>query len=207
MDVMNTPTHVEETKKPERNWKRWLWVAAIALALGLWWTKTKTWPVVAIVAGKPLTRFEIDQALYKQSGEGMVDSLVTQRLVEAELDSRGIKVDQGAVDARIEEMRTTVPEGKTLEEELESRGYTLDQVKKLVGLQLRINKAVESTASVSAEELEKYVKDNEKYLTGKTMDEKKKEAEGILKQDKLAAAIDTWISDVKTKGQVWRFPL
>lgn len=197
---------VDVQEKPRRNWKKWLWVVVIVGGIVAWWAKTKTWPIVAVVAGKPLTRYEVEQALYKQGGEGMVDSLITQRLIEAELDKKGVQIEESDLDARIEEMRATVPEGRTLEEELSGRGYSLEHVKKLVSLQMRLNKAVEPSASVSAEEITQYVKDNVKFLTGKTDEERKTEAGTILKQDKLSAAIESWVTEVKTNGQVWHWP-
>lgn len=201
------PRTISETPASNKgSMKKWTWVLVVLLLLVGYWWRTGRWPLVAIVAGQPLTRFEVEQQLYKQGGKAMEDSLITQKLVEAELNKMKVNVDKADIDKRVEEMRATVPQGSTLEKELADKGFTLDEVRKLVELQLRINKALEPKATVSAEEVAKYIKDNGKYMTGKTDADKKTEAESILKQDKLSAAIEQWIDEVRTNGKVWKLP-
>ncbi len=74
------------------NLRKWFWVAVVVAAVVFFWYRTNTWPVVAVVNYKPIFRYQVDQALFSQGGLAMVDSLVTQKLAEAELDKLGIKI-------------------------------------------------------------------------------------------------------------------
>lgn len=184
----------------------WFWGGMIVFLAVAWWWKTNTWPVVAVVGGRVLTRFEVDQELYRQNGVAMVESLITQKLVERELKDRGIQVDKAEVEARLEEMKSSLGAGVDWTTELQRRGFTEAQIRQLVELQLGVNKAVEDQASVSAEEVGAYVKENEAFLKGSTMGEKTDEARNILLQDKLQTAIGDWVSEVRAKGNVWMWP-
>ena len=195
-------------ERPKRNWKKWGWVVvAVGLLVGWWWW-SNSWPVIAVVNGKMVTRGEVMRTLYAQSGEAILDSIVTQKLVEDELNRMGVVADPAKVEERIGQMKADLPQGSTWEAELATRGITEKQIRELLSLQIRLGAAVEKDATVSAEEIATYVKENEKFMTGKTPDERKTEAEGILKQSKQGTAIEALISRVREEGQskVWRLP-
>ncbi len=182
-------------------------LAVIVAGLVFFWYRTKTWPVVALVNNMPIFRYQVDQALFAQGGLAMVDSLVTQKLAEAELDKLGIKIPDSEVDAKIEEIKGTLGEGTDLETLLAERGMTINDLKKDLILKMRVEKAVEKEASVSAEEVDAYLKENEKLLASLKPEERKAEAEAALKQQKLSTAITDWIEKLKTTGKVWRLSI
>lgn len=182
-----------------------VWVAVIiVLAVLVWWYKTNTWPVVAMVGMKPITRFEVDKMLYKQNGTTVIEGLITQRVIEEELDKEKVNVTKSEIDARIEELRKSMPAGKKLEDEVVAKGMTMEEVSKLIELDLRLAKAVGNNITVTKEEVDKYVKDNGQYLTGKTDTEKQTEAQNLIKADKQQTAMDSWVTAAKGKVKVWR---
>ncbi len=81
---------------------------------------------------------------------------------------------------------------------------TINDLKKDLVLKMRVEKAVEKEASVSAEEVDAYLKENEKLLESLKPEERKTEAEAALKQQKLSTAITDWIEKLKTTGKVWK---
>src|SRR4051812_45467567 len=81
-------------------------IALLVLLLavvGLFWYKTNTWPIVAVVNGKPLMRFTLDQQLYKQGGKEVLDTMITEKLVQDELAKNHLTASVAEVDTRIEE--------------------------------------------------------------------------------------------------------
>lgn len=190
-------------------WLKWVLLAVVVLGLvALWWWKTSTWPVVAMVGNSPITRYEIEQSLFKQYGQSAIEGLITQKQIEAELDRQGVRVEGKEIDAKIDEIKTSLGPTANFDEELKSRGLDMNKLRSLIEIQLRLNKAVEGKASVSAQEVDAYVKENSSYLTGKTDAEKRVEAENVLKQDKLNAEIENWVEEAKKKSSVWRlYPL
>jgi len=65
-----------------------------------------------------------------------------------------------ADNQKLDEIKANLGEGTDLETVLSERGLTLADVKKQLGLQIAIEKALSDQASVSAQEVETYVTDN-----------------------------------------------
>ena len=183
-----------------KKYKRWVWAAIVVGAVVAWWWKTNTWPIVAFVGGRPVTRYEVNKALWAQSGQTIADSMITQKLVAMELDRLGVEADQDKVNQQIESMKASIPEGSNWEDELARSGFSEKQIVDQVALFNRINKAVEKDATVSAQEVDEYVKTNGTFLTGTTDEEKQLQAENMLKDDKIGAAIEAWIAKVRADG-------
>lgn len=193
------------TSTPPAPRRKWLLPAIVAVAaLVAFWYKTNTWPVVAFVGMRPITRFEVNQELYKANGEEVINSLVTERLVKDEIAKKGIKVSDQEVNGKVDELRANLGESVKLEDLLAERGYTLDEVKDQLKLQLEIEKAVSDKVTLTAEEIDKFVTDNSAYLTGSSSAEKRVEAEKTLKQQKLQQAISEWIESLRSQTKVYR---
>src|SRR3989344_4101761 len=186
--------------------RKWVWGVGVAALVVLWWWRTDSWPVIAMVDGSPIFRYQVERQLFAQGGKSVLDSLVTQKLIEKALDEKKVQADAGKVEDRIAQIKSSLNPGETWEDALARQGMTEAGVRDIITLQSRIETAVSGEASVSAEEIDKYVKDNGQFLTGKTNDEKRKEAEDALKQSKLAEAVDAWVTKVRDDGEtkVWR---
>ena len=195
-----------ETKPKIRAKSTLLLMGAMALLLGYWYW-TNSWPVTAFVGLKPITRSQINRELYKQNGQAVIDNLVTEHLVRQELSKLGIKATDEEVNTRLDEIKANLGEGTDLETVLSERGLTLADVKKQLGLQIAIEKALSDQASVSAQEVETYVTDNAAFLTGDNEEDKKQQAEKVLKQQKLQTQIGSWIEGLRTGAKVWRLPV
>ncbi len=200
-----TPSVVEvPAVLPKQSSNKLTWALGILVALGIFWQYTNTWPVVAVVGLRPVFRFEVDQELFKQSGKTVVDSIVTQHLVEQKIKVLGIKIDDKKLDEKLAEIKKSV--GGTdadFEKMIKDRGFTLAEVKKQIRLQMSIEKAVEKSASASAEEIAAYIKDNGQYMTGLSDEQKKTEAETAVKQQNVQKAINDWVEQVRKNGKVW----
>lgn len=199
---------VETTIQPEvrskSRFNKWVWISLIVIGVVYFWYRTSSWPVVAFVNYKPVFRFQVDQALYEQGGLAMVDSLITQKLAEDELNKLGVNVSNEEVDKKVDEIKLSLGEGADLDALLSERGMTVSDLKKDLALKMRVEKAVEQQATVSAQEVDAYLKENEKLLESLKPEERKTEAEAALKQQKLSTAITAWIESLKSTGKVWR---
>ncbi len=208
------PQPMPETTEPrverkmnntDRPWKKYAIALAVILVLAaLWWWRTNSWPVVAMVGNSPITRHEIEENLFKQYGQQTIEGLITQKQIENELNRQGIKIDENEIDKRIDDIKTSLGNGADFDAELKTRGMDMNKLRELIRLQLRLNKAVEDKATVSAEEVQNYIKQNGSYLSGKTDEEKKAEAEQMLKQDKQNSEIEKWVEEAKKQSNVWR---
>jgi len=202
-EVMPESPVFEVTSPAKRKNKKYLWIAGVILLLGLWWYKTNTWPVVAMVGFTPVFRHQVNQALFKQGGKNVVEGIVTERLVKGELAKKGISVSDSQADAKIEEVKKSLGEGVDFDALLAEKGLTVDEVRSQVKIQLGLEQIIASQATVSAEEVDKYVKDNGAFLNGTTDAEKRASAEKMLADQKVQTGISTWIEELKTRSKVW----
>lgn len=195
-----TPAAVSSPKKKIQAWK---WIALIIAVVGFWWYRTNTWPVVAVVGFRPIFRHQVNQALYKQGGKAVVDSLVTEKLVKSELDRLGVRVTDQEVDTKMEEIIKSLGEGVNFEELLAERGLNMDEVRKQVQIQTGIEKALADKATFSAQEMEDFLNENGSFISGTSSAEKQVNAEKALKQQKLQEEVSKWIEGLKASAKIW----
>jgi hypothetical protein len=173
----------------------------VALVVGWWW-KTNTWPIVAIVDGRIITRYEVDKSLFSQGGSQAVEDMIIQKAVEAEIAKLKLTPSSAEIEAKLASVRKGLPAGTQLETLLSGRGMTVNEFKKQLGLRMAIEKAVMSQVNVASDEIASYVKDNGASLTASDAAGKAAEAETALKAQKLQALVGKWIEDVRTKAKV-----
>lgn len=194
MDESTTEVTVNETDRGEiRLRKSSLMIAGllVLVLLGLFWYKTNSWPVAALVNNLPISRFEVDQELYKQGGSQVLDNLITDRLVQSALTKSNLTASDTEVNARIDEIKASL--GSSFEMALSAQGLTEDQLKTQVATQIKIEKLLNDQATASAEEIAQAAKDNE--LTAV-------EAEKMVKQQKLQTLIQTWVEDLRAQAKI-----
>lgn len=200
-----TPIEIPQITTVNRKPVNKLVIAAIiaAAGLGVFWYKTNSWPVAAVVNGKVVTRFALNQALYKQGGKTVLDSLVTEQLIKNELDKQNVQVTDDEIENKYKEIIKSVPEDVKVEELLAARGMTVEEFKKQIAVQIRVDKATQNKSTVTTQEIDEYLKENEEFVTGSSSAEKRSSVEALLKNQKSQQAINSWIDEIRKKAQVW----
>ncbi|HJZ05469.1 hypothetical protein A2634_04690 [Candidatus Amesbacteria bacterium RIFCSPHIGHO2_01_FULL_48_32] len=184
--------------------KWWVVGGLIAVVVYFWW-KTASWPVVAMVNGRPVLRYEVDRALYKQQGEMVAEGLITKALVKQEISRLKVRAGDSEIEAKIEEIKKSLPEGQTLEAALTTRQMTLAELRDQIKLQLQVEKALADKIGIASDEAEKYVKDNAAYFSkDMTAEAKLEQANQALRDQKMQAAIGAWLEELKKKARIWR---
>jgi len=181
-------------------------VLAVLVVFVLFWYKTSTWPIVAIVGMKPITRYEVSQELFKQGGKAVVDDLVTRKLIDSEIKKNNIKVTQSEIDAKVEEIKATLGENSSLEEVLAANGTNLTDFRKQLELRIGIEKILSDKIAVSDAELDAYLSQNKSLMTSATDEAKRKEASDMLKVSKLQTEANKWVEELKSKARIWTAP-
>ena len=151
--------------------------AAVVVALvGLWWYKTKTWPIAAVVNYQPITRYEVEKGLFDQGGEQVADNIITETLVKQELSKLGVTPSEAEIDAKVEDIKKGLQEGQELDKMLTDAGMTMAQLRERIGLQLGVEKAVTEQAKIATDEA-----------------------------DRLQEEIGKWVDGLKTNAKIWKF--
>jgi peptidyl-prolyl cis-trans isomerase C len=177
--------------------------------------------VVVSVDGKKLLKAEMDARIadiLKANGGMMkeeqmtqmrpmierdvVNRFVQQTLIVNAADQKGIAVSDADVDAEIEQIRKSIPEGRTLEEMMVEHGMTTPQLREEIGTSLKIDQfialATTNLPAISDEAAKSFYDENKERMETvqarhilitvdeaadpKTRDEKKLLAEDLRKQ-------------------------
>lgn len=176
--------------------------AVILIALGLFLVKGLL--IAATVNGSPISRLSVVEELEKRSGKQALESLIQKKLIETELNKKGITVNKEEVDDKIKKIEAQVEsQGGTLKDALSRQGMTEEQFRDQVTIQKKIEKLLADKIQVSQEEIDAYIKNNKiAPPKGIKIEDFKKQLDGQLKQQKLQQEAQKWISDLTTSAQI-----
>lgn len=125
---------------------RWVVVGLFALlTLGLFWWKTNSWPVAAVVNGFPVMRFQLNQLMYSRVGPDALEELITKRLIEDELKFKRVKVSDVRVLEKLGEIKTQLGGDEAFSQALAYSGMTTEQLKGQIKWQLGLEALVETS--------------------------------------------------------------
>lgn len=185
------------------NVKMLVWIAVIlVVAVGLFFAKSLF--VVAIVNGVPITRLAIVKELEKRSGKQALESIITKKLVDDELQKKNISVSDEEVALEIQKIEAQIAQqGGTLQAILDGQGMSRGELSEQIASQKKLEKLFSSTVTVSDEDVATYIKNTKTTIPdgeeGKTQTTQLKEQ---LRQQKLSSEIDQWIGDIKKAASI-----
>lgn len=134
---------IEKDEEVIELWVTWQKVAAVTLLLGLFWFRTNSWPVVALVNWTPVTRFELNQLMYAKVGKEAIEDLITTKIINQEISKRGIKVADGEVTDRLNKLKQQIGSEENYRQALAIQGMTEQQLVGQIKLQVALEKMVE----------------------------------------------------------------
>lgn len=179
---------------------------AIALILGTLFY-SKGFFIAATVNGSPISRLAVIGELEKQGGKQALESLITERLIEAELKKNDIVVSDTDIDTEIKKIEEQVAsQGGTLEDALTMQGMSMEilrtQIKTQKGLELLLADKVAVTDEEFATALES-AKDS--APAGMTDEELKTAITEQLKQQKFQEEAQKWVAELTTNADIKYF--
>lgn len=160
--------------------------------------------VVAIVNGKPVTRYELVKELESQAGQKTLDVLITKTLLLQEAKKKNISVSQQEVDDEIKKLEADFTKnGQNLNQLLLMQGMTREALAEQIKLQKLAEKLVENDVTVSDQEVADYLKQNTELLSkDKTPQEQEAEVRDQLKQQKLSEKIQELLGKLRDSAKI-----
>jgi len=163
--------------------------------------------IVAVVNGQPVTRAEYNQMLEEQAGKQVMNSLVTEKLVEQEAARQHISVSQSELDGQVKTIQDQLAQqGQTLDSALAAQGMTRDDFMTQLKLQTLVKKMLGNKISVSDKEISDYIAQNKDSLpTGETDAQLKDQVRQQLEQQKLSQQAQTLVQQLQQKAKITYF--
>ena len=134
---------VEKNEEVIELWVTWQKVVGVALLLGLFWYRTNSWPIVAVVNGELVTRFELNQLMYSKVGESAVEDLLMSKIIGQEIANKKIKVEDSEVAGKLKLIKDQIGSEENYQQALAIQGMTEKQLITQIEMQIALEKMVE----------------------------------------------------------------
>jgi parvulin-like peptidyl-prolyl isomerase len=181
-------------------------IIAMIIAVGVLAYIYKGLFIAATVDGSPISRLAIVQELEKASGKDLLDSLITEKLVQNEANAKKIVVSNDEINGKIKNIEDQiVAQGDTLDAALAAQGMSMEDLKKQIIFQKEVEELVADKINVTDEEVAQYIKDNaisipegqEATTTAQIKDE--------LRNQKLSTEANALIAILKSQAKIRYF--
>ena len=162
--------------------------------------------IAATVDGSPIGRLTVIQKLEKDSGKALLDSLVTEKLIQNEANTKNIVVTDDQINAEIKRVETqVVAQGGTLEIALSAQNMTIEDLKKRIFLQKEIEGLIADKINVTDQEIAQYIIDNKVSVTKGQEAAVNQQVKTEIANQKLNKEADALISELKAKAKIQYF--
>ncbi len=179
---------------------------AIIIALGVLAYIYKGLFIAATVNGSLISRLSIIQKLEKASGKNLLDSFITEKLVQKEADAKKIVVSNDEINGEIKKIEDQVTvQGSTLEAALSAQGMSMDDLKKQIVFQKEVEKLVADKINVTDEEVAQYIKDNAISIPEGQEAAANDQIKNELRNQKLNKEADALITTLKSQAKIRYF--
>lgn len=177
----------------------------IALGLALLFFFKKSWFIAATVNGAPITNLELQMKLNEQFRTQTLTQLINEKIILDEARKNGALPTDADINKRISELETSVGGKEALDALLTQQGQTRTSIRSQIVIPLALTKLYEKEATVSADEVSKFMEQNKDQLKATDSAGQQKEAEDAIKQQKLQQIFNQKFQELRTKAKIQIF--
>lgn len=196
----NFPTNLTYLKS-----KRSFYIILLIVGLLLLAMYKKNWFVAAIINGTPVTNLELQIKLNQQFRSQTLNQLINEKIILDEARKNNAIPTEAEIDQKIAQVETSVGGKDTLNSLLAQQGQTRSSLRDQVRVQLAITKLYENEATISAQEVDKFLETNKSQLRATDSAAQRKEAEDLLKQQKLSQIFNQKFQDLRQTAKIQIF--
>lgn len=199
----NLDNYKKELSK--NNKKKWTLISVLViLVLGIFAYANMGLFVAATVNGQPITRIKLIRRLEKQGGSQVLDSIITETLIQQEAKNKNIAVTQEDIKLQLDEITKSLEaQGSDLDTALAMQGQTKDDLTESLKLRIMAEKLLSERITIGDDEVKAYYDENkETYPAGSKFEDLKPQILDTLKQQKLSTEYQNWIAEVKQSAKI-----
>jgi len=186
--------------------KKTIIIIAIIIAVGALAYIYKGLFVAAVVDGSPISRLSVIRELEKSSGKNLLDSLIVEKVIQNEITSKGIIINNEEIDETIKKIEDQIiAQGSTLNEALTMQGMTLEDLKEQLIAQLGLEKLIADKINVTDEEIAQYIKSNSITIPEGQEDIANIQIGEQLKNQKISMESNILVNSLKSKANILYF--
>jgi len=159
--------------------------------------------VAATVDGSPISRWSVISKLEKSSGKTLLDSLITEKLIQNEAKAKKIVVTEDEANGEIKKIEDLiVAQGGTLDEALAQQGMNRADFKTQIILQKELEKLVADKIVITDEEVKQYISDNKVAIPVGQEATTTEQIKGEMKSQKISQEASILIEALKSQAKI-----
>lgn len=139
-------------------------VLAIIMVLSIALSGCTQKEVVAKVNDIEITKDEFYDELVTQSGDEVLNALISEKIIEAEIKKQNIVISDEEMQTELDEMTEYYGGEEEMNNALAYYGYSIDDMKKNIKINLQLEKVLEPLITITDEEMETYFTANKASL-------------------------------------------
>ena len=183
-----------------------VWLVILIAGLLLLAFYKKSWFVAAMVNGMPITNLELQMKLNeKQFRAQVLNQLIEKKIILDEARKNNAMPTGAEIDQRISELELQVGGSEALDAILSQQGLMRASLKDQLVIPLAVSKLYEKDATVSAEEISKFIETNSASLQATDSAQQQIEAANLLKQQKLTEIFNERFQKLRESAKIQIF--
>lgn len=157
----------------------------------------------AFVNGQPISRLSVVSELERRGGAEVLDTLITQALIRQEAKKQNMSVSDEELNKLVDDLETQFASQGGLDQVLTAEGMSREDLYNQLELQQLAEKILADKITVTDEEVASYLETNGDLMPEDATNEEKNDlAKNQLKQQKLSAEIQTWLSGLRQNANI-----
>lgn len=187
----------------KKYWKMGLFV--LGLFVVVLFSVNKGWVVAAMVNGRPIFSWDLNNTLRERYGQQTLEGLIGEQLIADESRKQGVVVTDEEVETKQEEVLSSLGENVNLDEFLQFQGLTKDDFQHQLRVQLLVERLLTKDLAITDADIDAYIASNAALLTATEPAEMKNEAREAIVNNAVSEKLQSWFSELRQTASVMKF--
>ncbi|MCX8008534.1 MAG: SurA N-terminal domain-containing protein [Patescibacteria group bacterium] len=162
-------------------------------------------PLVSLVNGQPIFRWELANILLQQYGRQTLEGMILERLVNDEAKKLNIQVTQDDIDKKLQQILQQFGGDVKVEDFLKFQGIQKQEFDNQIKLQLMIERLVGKDIQITDEDVTRYIATNQGRFVSTDAAVLREEAKSIILNEKISRRLPNWLEELKRKANIQNF--
>ncbi|KKW12917.1 MAG: PpiC-type peptidyl-prolyl cis-trans isomerase [Candidatus Gottesmanbacteria bacterium GW2011_GWB1_49_7] len=180
-------------------------LAVLILGIVAIFVSNKGLLVAAIVNGRPIFRWQLNQAMTARFGQQTLEGMISEALIADEARKSGISVSQADIDAKVSDIVASLGGTVSIDDLLKYQGMSRGEFENQIRLQLTVEKLLGRDIVVTDDDVKNFIATNSATLTATDEAGLKEEARDAIMSAKINEKLQSWFLELKDKAKILRF--
>jgi len=184
-----------------------LLILLVVAAVGGLLYNIKSWFIVAIVNGRPISRLALDHQLEAQYGQATLENEIIKNLILQTGKKENVNVTQAQVDERVGKIEAQfTAQGTDLDSLLASQGQTRQDLEEQLKVQLIVEGILGGDIEITDEQIKEYYETNKDFFPkDAVLEDLKEDIRQDVFQQQMGEKFQPWLEELKKEAKIYYF--